>query len=102
MIIAPNMCPFKEEIIEQLNEAKRKEREIRLANFAAMETQPDDESKKNTETKLPFRKQWLLKETRPDRYLEHSYKNVNSLITSIYFIICISIKLLFLSDNFYV
>lgn len=76
MIIAPNMCPFKEEIIEQLNEAKKKEREIRLANFAAMDTQPDEETKKS-ETKLPFRQKWLLKETREDRYLEHSYKNVN-------------------------
>lgn len=78
MIIAPNMCPFKEEIIEQLNDAKRKEREIRLANFTAMETQPDEETKKSSESKLPFRKQWLLKETRPNRYLDHNYKNVMS------------------------
>jgi len=76
MIIAPNMCPFKEEIIEQLNEAKRKEREIRLENFAAMETQSEEETKKSTESKLPFRKQWLMNETKADRYLDHSYKNV--------------------------
>jgi len=76
MIIAPNMCPFKEEIIEQLNEAKRKEREIRLANFASMETQSEEETKKSTESKLPFRQKWLLKETRADRYIEHNYKNV--------------------------
>jgi len=77
MIIAPNMCPFKEEIIEQLNEAKRKEREIRLSNFASMETQPEEETKKSTESKLPFRQKWLLKETREDRYMEHNFKNVN-------------------------
>lgn len=76
MIIAPNMCPFKEEIIEQLNEAKRKEREIRLANFNSMELQIDEDTKKGAESKLPFRKKWLLKETREDRYLEHNYKNV--------------------------
>lgn len=80
MIIAPNMCPFKEEIIEQLNEAKRKEREIRLANFASMETQPEEETKKSTESKLPFRQKWLLKETRADRYIEHSYKNVKFIV----------------------
>lgn len=79
MIIAPNMCPFKEEIIEQLNEAKRKEREIRLANFAAMETEPEQETKKSKESTMPFRQKWLLKETRQDRYLEHGYKNVNLL-----------------------
>lgn len=79
MIIAPNMCPFKEEIIEQLNEAKRKEREIRLGNFAAMETQSEEETKKSTEPKLPFRKQWLMNETRTDRYLDHSYKNIISI-----------------------
>jgi hypothetical protein len=71
------MCPFKEEIIEQLNEAKRKEREIRLSNFASMETQPEEETKKSTESKLPFRQKWLLKETREDRYMEHNFKNVN-------------------------
>jgi len=75
MIIAPNMCPFKDEIIEQLNEAKKKEREIRLANFAAMETQ-SKEIQKNTESKLPFRKQWLLNETREDRYPDRNYKDV--------------------------
>lgn len=89
MIIAPNMCPFKEEIIEQLNEAKKKEREIRLANFSAMETEPEGEIKQSTESKLPFRKKWLLKETRPDRYLEHSYKNVKLLFTQYLFINCI-------------
>jgi len=73
------MCPFKEEIIEQLNEAKKKEREIRLANFVAMETQPEGETKSSSEPKLPFRKKWLLKETREDRYLEHSYKNIIAL-----------------------
>lgn len=76
MIIAPNMCPFKEEIIEQLNEAKKKEREIRLANFAAMETEPGEETKTNTDSKLPFRQKWLLKETRENRFAEHTYKNV--------------------------
>lgn len=72
------MCPFKEEIIEQLNEAKRKEREIRLSNFTAMETETE-ETNNSTESKLPFRKKWLLKETREDRYIEHSYKNVKYL-----------------------
>lgn len=76
MIIAPNMCPFKEEIIEQLNEAKKKEREIRLANFAAIETEPEEETKNSKKNELPFRKKWLLKETRADRYPEQSYKNV--------------------------
>lgn len=76
------MCPFKEEIIEQLNEAKRKEREIRLSNFNAMETQSEEENKKSTESKLPFRQKWLLKETREDRYLDHSYKNVSINIDS--------------------
>lgn len=80
MIIAPNMCPFKEEIIEQLNEAKRKEREIRLSNFNSMETQSEEETKKSTESKLPFRQKWLLKETRADRYIEHNYKNVKLVI----------------------
>lgn len=80
MIIAPNMCPFKEEIIEQLNEAKRKEREIRLANFNSMETEPEEETKKSAESKLPFRQQWLLKETRADRYIEHNYKNVRLVV----------------------
>lgn len=75
MIIAPNMCPFKEEIIDQLNEAKKKEREIRLANFAAMETEPE-ETKMSKENELPFRKKWLLKETRADRFPEQTYKNV--------------------------
>ncbi|KAF0769269.1 guanine nucleotide-binding protein-like 3 [Aphis craccivora] len=79
MIIAPNMCPFKEEIIEQLNEAKRKEREIRLSNFASMETEPEEETKKSTESKLPFRQKWLLKETREDRYMEHNFKNIISM-----------------------
>jgi nuclear GTP-binding protein len=79
MIIAPNMCPFKEEIIEQLNEAKRKEREIRLSNFNSMETQSEEETKKSTESKLPFRQKWLLKETRADRYIEHNYKNIISM-----------------------
>lgn len=79
MIIAPNMCPFKEEIIEQLNDAKKKEREIRLANFAAMETQSEEGIKKSVETKLPFRKQWLINETRADRYLDRSYKDVKLL-----------------------
>lgn len=78
MIIAPNMCPFKGEIIEQLNEAKRKEREIRMSNFAAMDAQPEA-TKEKSETKLPFRKQWIMKETRADRYLEHNYKNVCSI-----------------------
>jgi len=80
MIIAPNMCPFKEEIIEQLNEAKRKEREIRLSNFNSMETQSEEDIKKSTESKLPFKQKWLLKETRSDRYIEHSYKNVKLVI----------------------
>lgn len=79
MIIAPNMCPFKEEIIEQLNEAKKKEREIRLANFESMETEPAEETKKSKENELPFRKQWLLKETRADRFPEQTYRNVNEL-----------------------
>lgn len=83
------MCPFKEEIIEQLNEAKRKEREIRLSNFKAMETQPEEENKKSTESKLPFRQKWLLKETREDRYIDHSYKNVNKkYYSSIFITIC--------------
>lgn len=73
------MCPFKGEIIEQLNEAKRKEREIRMSNFAAMEAQPEVNAKESSETKLPFRKHWIMKETRADRYLEHSFKNVGSI-----------------------
>lgn len=98
MIIAPNMCPFKEEIIEQLNEAKRKEREIRLANFNNMNTQNNEDIKKDTESKLPFRKKWLLKETREDRYLEHSYKNVKCLFK--YFYTMFLNKLYFTLDNF--
>lgn len=77
MIIAPNMCPFKGEIIEQLNEAKRKEREIRISNFESMETQSVEENKNSTEPeKLPFRKKWILKETREKRYAECSFKKV--------------------------
>lgn len=77
MIIAPNMCPFKGEIIAQLNEAKRKEQEIRMSNFVAMDTRPDDETKNKTKLEeLPFRKKWLLKETRNNRHQEHSYKEV--------------------------
>lgn len=104
MIIAPNMCPFKEEIIEQLNEAKRKEREIRLLNFNSLVTQSEEETNKSTQSKLPFRQKWLLKETRADRYIEHDYKNVKLVIlipTSYAYILLISMnKLIFISDNF--
>ncbi|XP_050522289.1 guanine nucleotide-binding protein-like 3 homolog [Daktulosphaira vitifoliae] len=78
MIIAPNMCPFKEEIIEQLNEAKKKEREIRMANFAAMDQLPE-EKKKKSEPSLPFRQRWLAKETREDRYPDKNYENIISM-----------------------
>lgn len=90
MIIAPNMCPFKGEIIEQLNEAKRKEREIRLSNFEAMETQQSDEENKNNkeQEKLPFKKKWLLKETRENRYLECHYKKVEYLSKAIGHCVC--------------
>lgn len=75
MIIAPNMCPFKEELIEQLNEVKKKEQEIRVANFVAMETDSGEKTN-NTKSKLPFRQEWLLKETREDRYPKKNYKHV--------------------------
>ncbi|XP_050424114.1 guanine nucleotide-binding protein-like 3 homolog [Adelges cooleyi] len=77
MIIAPNMCPFKEEIIEQLNETKRKEREIRMANFAAMDSIPQNEKKKTSA--LPFRQKWLEKETREDRYANKDYNRIISM-----------------------
>lgn len=79
------MCPFKEEIIEQLNEVKRKEREIRIANFVAMETEPEEATKNSTKSKLPFRQNWLLKETREDRYPEHNFKNVKLICKQTFF-----------------
>lgn len=83
MIIAPNMCPFKEEIIEQLNEAKKKEREIRMSNFAAMDQAPDEKNKR-TGPSLPFRQRWLAKETREDRYPDKDYKSVTTVLLKPY------------------
>lgn len=101
MIIAPNMCPFKEEIIEQLNEIKKKEREIRIANCVAMETEPGEKTKNNTKTKLPFRQNWLLKETREDRYLEQNYKNVKFICNrTLFHILFYKLIILFTLDNF--
>lgn len=86
MIIAPNMCPFKEELIEQLNEVKKKEREIRMANFVAMETEPEEKKKNSTIPKLPFKQKWLLKETREDRYPKKHYKNVKFICKQTFFL----------------